>query len=104
MLSNLISVEYYLNLNYPFYARPLSEEEGAGWMVQFPHFEGIIGTGNTLEKALQDAGEAKNEWIKGLLADGKSIPLPYVHPTGYEKVVMKMPRNFRQYIKKLSCH
>jgi len=94
----LKDLQYYINLNYPFDARPLSEEEGSGWMVEFHDFTGIIGTGDTVEEALADAIEAKNGWIEILYADGKEIPEPN-SPVKYNgKFALRMPKSLHYWV------
>lgn len=92
------NLEYYLNLQYPFDVRPLSEEEGSGWMVEFSTFTGIIGTGDTVEEAIKDAMEAKNGWIETLYDEGKEIPEPS-SPSKYNgKFALRMPKSLHQWV------
>ncbi|MGR3219704.1 MAG: type II toxin-antitoxin system HicB family antitoxin [Candidatus Anammoxibacter sp.] len=44
--------------------------------VPFPDFPGCITAGNTIEDAKQMAIEALNFHVKGMLEDGKKIPVP----------------------------
>lgn len=79
-------LEYYLNLKYPFIVRPLTEEEGGGYAVEFPDLPFCIGTGNTIEEAIEDAQKAKNAWLEVSYEDGDEIPEP-----GSSKKAVKIP-------------
>ena len=43
--------------------RPLTEEEGGGWLASFPDLPGCISDGETPEDALRNAAEAETAWL-----------------------------------------
>ena len=43
--------------------RPLTEEEGSGWLASFPDLPGCISDGETPEEALRNAMEAESAWL-----------------------------------------
>ena len=43
--------------------RPLTEEEGSGWLASFPDLPGCISDGETPEEALHNAAEAESAWL-----------------------------------------
>ena len=43
--------------------RPLTEEEGGGWLASFPDLPGCMSDGETPEEALRNAAEAESAWI-----------------------------------------
>jgi antitoxin HicB len=94
----LKNLDYYLSLNYPFNTRPLSEDEGSGWMVEFSDFAGIIGTGGTIDEAIKDAMEAKNGWIEILHSEGKEIPQPNSGSKYNGKFVLRMPKSIHKWV------
>lgn len=69
-------LKYYFGLEYPFTVRPLTEEEGGGYMVEFPDLPFCIGTGDTIEDAILDAKKAKEAWLEVSFEDGDEIPEP----------------------------
>ncbi len=43
---------------YRFVVRPLTPEEGGGYLVEFSDLPGCMADGDTLEEALRNAGDA----------------------------------------------
>jgi len=43
--------------------RPLTEEEGGGWLASFPDLPGCMSDGETPEEALRNAAEAETAWL-----------------------------------------
>ncbi len=58
------------------YIALVRKERNSDFGVDFPDFPGCITAGNTLEEAYRRASEALRFHIKGMLADGESIPEP----------------------------
>ena len=46
------------------------------WAAEFPDLPGCVGAGDTAEKAVTMAMDAKMAWIKTALEKGKKIPQP----------------------------
>lgn len=63
-------------LKYPANIRPLSKEEGGGYLVEYPDLPGCMADGDTIEEALAEGEDAIKSWIKSATADGVSIPTP----------------------------
>ncbi len=61
---------------YPALIRPLSEDEGGGWLVEYPDLPGCMSDGETPEEALKHGKEAIAGWIKLAREMGRSIPKP----------------------------
>jgi antitoxin HicB len=51
------------DLQYPINIRPLSEEEGHGYLVEFPDLPGCMADGETIEEALCEAEDALHAWV-----------------------------------------
>jgi hypothetical protein len=49
-----------------FNIRELTIDLGFGFLVEFPDYPGIIGTGDTVAEAIADAGEALGGFISGV--------------------------------------
>jgi antitoxin HicB len=43
--------------------RPLTEEEGGGWLASFPDLPGCMSDGENPEEALRNAVEAESAWL-----------------------------------------
>lgn len=50
-------------MEYPVVIRPLSEEDGGGYLAVFPDLPGCMSDGETPEEALKNAQDAFLEWM-----------------------------------------
>lgn len=66
------------HLKYPAAVRPLTKDEGSGYLVEFPDLPGCIADGETLEEALHEAEDAVKSWLKTAKEFGDVIPEPSV--------------------------
>lgn len=68
--------------DYPHLIRPLSQEDGGGYLITFPDLPGCMSDGDTPEEALENGKDAFQGWIAA--AEMEKIPIPRptsVHPT-----------------------
>jgi len=63
-------------LKYPFEVRPLSEEEGGGYLISFPDLPGCVSDGETIEDAIINGVDAINSWIETAKEFNDPIPEP----------------------------
>lgn len=77
--------------DYPFEMRPLSEEEGGGWLISFPDLPGCMSDGETPEEAIANGKDAVEAWIAAMREAGKEIPKPGEAPSG--KFIARVPRS-----------
>lgn len=61
---------------YPVMLRPLSAEDGGGWIALVPDLPGCMSDGATSYEALQNVHGAIEEWKEGARALGRAIPNP----------------------------
>ena len=57
-----------------FEIRPLSAEEGGGYLVEFPDYPGCIADGETPEEALVEGRDALTSYLETLKALGRPAP------------------------------
>jgi len=50
-------------IDYPMTIRKMHEEEGSGWVVEFPDIPDCIGTGTRIEEAVECAHAALESWL-----------------------------------------
>ena len=79
--------------DYPFNIRPLSEEEGGGFLVTFPDLPGCMADGETPEEAIADARGAFDCWMAAHVEDGRPIPEPGGTLGGSGKFVTRVPKS-----------
>lgn len=65
-------------LKYPIIVRPLTQEEGSGYLAEFPDLPGCIADGETLEEVLKEADSALKSWIETAKEYGDVIPEPSI--------------------------
>ncbi len=57
-----------------FEIRPLTEDEGGGYLVEFPEYPGCVADGETPEEAISEARDALASYIQTLRELGRAIP------------------------------
>lgn len=62
--------------DYPFEVRPLSSEEGGGYLISFPDFAECISDGESVDEAIENGRDA----LKATIAALKSRKLPVAAP------------------------
>ena len=58
---------------YPFEIKPLTEEEGGGYLISFPDFNECISDGETPEEAMKNGFDALQETIDTTSSGGKLV-------------------------------
>ncbi|MBP0614028.1 type II toxin-antitoxin system HicB family antitoxin [Jiella mangrovi] len=61
---------------YAIVIRPLTEEDGGGWLATIPDLPGCMGDGESEIEAIADVRSAAICWAEGALVDGAAIPSP----------------------------
>ena len=82
------------NLNqYPFEIRPLSEEDGGGFLISFTDFTECISDGETVEEAIQNGLDALQETISALESLNLPVPEPGSGGSYSGKFIQRVPKN-----------
>lgn len=76
---------------YPFEMRPLTNQEGGGWLITYPDLPGCMSDGETPEEAMRNGRDALAAWIEAMHAAGRKIPAPGERPSG--KFIARVPRS-----------
>ena len=64
------------DIPYRFAVRPLSEDDGGGYLIEFPDLPGCMSDGETVEEAIVNGVDAMEGWIVAMRAEGHPIPEP----------------------------
>jgi antitoxin HicB len=59
---------------YRFTIRPLPEDEGGGYLIEFPDLPGCMSDGDTIEAAITNGIDAMRGWIEAMRAEGHRSP------------------------------
>lgn len=60
----------------PYRMEIVEDKEEGGFVVSFPELPGCITCGNTIEKAIENAKDAKSEWFSAAIEQGIDIQEP----------------------------
>jgi antitoxin HicB len=61
---------------YQFTVRPLSKEEGSGYLVEYQDIPGCMSDGETIEEAIQNGRKALRDCLEVFRESGRTIPKP----------------------------
>ena len=61
---------------YHFTVRPLSKEEGGGYLVEYPDIPGCMSDGETIEEAIINGREALRDCVAVFRESGRKVPKP----------------------------
>jgi antitoxin HicB len=78
---------------YPFLVRPLSREEGGGYLVEFPDFPGVISDGETPEEAIRNGQDALAAALMTMQEFGDPIPKPSQGTSASGQWRQRVPRS-----------
>ena len=79
-------------IDYPFEVRPLSADEGGGFLISYPDFVECISDGETVEDALLNGADALKATIAALKAKGFAVPAPNGGSVASGKFVARVPK------------
>jgi antitoxin HicB len=63
-------------LDDPFQVRPLTDEAGGGYLIEFPDLPGCLSDGETIEAAIANGADALRSWIETAREFGDAVPPP----------------------------
>ena len=79
-------------ISYSFNIRPLSKEEGGGFLIEYPDLPGCMSDGETIEEAIANGQDAVTCWIEAAKASNREIPKASTElPSG--KWVQRVPKS-----------
>ncbi len=64
------------NFKYPYILRALSEEDGGGYLIEFPDLPGCFSDGETPEEAIMMGKDAVEAWLNTAKECDRLIPNP----------------------------
>ena len=90
----MTKIKDYLSLPYKMEIEQDLDE--GGYVVSFPDLPGCITCADTLEKAIELASDAKQEWIATALEDGVDVPLPNSLEDYSGQFKLRIPRSLHK--------
>lgn len=83
-------------ISLPYKMEIVEDRDEGGYVVSFPDLPGCITCGETLEKAVANAAEAKKTWLEAALEDGIDIPEPESLETYSGQFKLRIPRSLHR--------
>lgn len=74
---------------YQFTVRPLSKDEGGGYLVEYPDIPGCMSDGDTIEEAISNGKEALRDCLDVFRETGRKLPKPSVEAAQWRQ---RLPR------------
>jgi antitoxin HicB len=74
---------------YLFTVRPLSKEEGGGYLVEYPDIPGCMSDGETVEEAIRNGREALLDCLEVFKESGRKAPRPSIEAAQWRQ---RLPR------------
>lgn len=78
---------------YPFTIRPLTKEEGGGYLIEFPDLPGCMSDGETIQEAIENGKDAVDCWLKAAKESGRVVPKPGEVEKQSGKWVQRVPKS-----------
>lgn len=75
--------------HYQFTVRPLSKDEGGGYLVEYPDIPGCMSDGETIEEAIANGREALRDCLDVFKESGGKPPKPSVEAAQWRQ---RLPR------------
>src|SRR3984885_10167644 len=69
--------------------RPLSKDEGGGFLVEYPEIPGCMSDGETVEEAIANGREALRDCLEVFKESGRKLPKPSVEAAQWRQ---RLPR------------
>jgi antitoxin HicB len=57
--------------------RPLTADEGGGWLAEVPDLPGCLSDGETPQEATDNVMDEIASWIEAAAEDGRRVPQPF---------------------------
>ena len=77
---------------YPFEVRPLSAEDGGGYLISFPDFAECISDGESVEEAIENGRDALKATVAALKSRKLPVPAPNSGGVASGKFVARVPK------------
>ena len=79
-------------IDYPFEIKPLSDEDGGGFLISYPDFAECISDGETVGEAIANGSDALQATIAALRANKLPVPQPGSGGVASGKFVARVPK------------
>ena len=78
---------------YPFTIHELNQDDGGGYLIEFPDLPGCMSDGETIEETIANGYDAIECWVAAAKEKGMDIPKPGDVEASSGKWVQRVPRS-----------
>lgn len=89
-----MKMEDYIKM--PYRLELVEDKEEGGYVASYPELPGCITLGDTLEDAVNNANDAKREWLLAAIEEGIDIPLPDAANSFSGQFRLRIPRTLHK--------
>ncbi len=89
-------------IKYSFEVRPLSEDDGGGYLITFPDLPGCMSDGETVNEAVENGMDAAMCWLETAKERGQRIPEPKTRYSG--QFVQRVPKSLHARLVSFAKH
>ena len=84
---------------YRFTIRPLSPEEGGGFLIEYPDLPGCISDGESIAEAIANGADARRAWIAAMREAGRPVPPPSAEAETFSgKWLLRAPKSLHRHL------
>ncbi|MDO4546212.1 MAG: type II toxin-antitoxin system HicB family antitoxin [Bacillota bacterium] len=88
------TIDDYISL--PYRMEVVEDRDEGGYVVSFPDLPGCFSSGETIDKAVSNAQDAKKEWLQAAIEDGIEIREPS-SPSDYSgQFKLRLPKDLHR--------
>lgn len=88
------TIDEYMKL--PYRMEVVEDTAEGGFVVSFPDLRGCVTCGDTVEKAIALAADAKRAWLEAAIADGYDIPEPNADDAYSGQFKFRLPKSLHR--------
>lgn len=89
-------IEYYMQLPYSILLHQIEDDGKRYWIAEFPELPGCTSHGSTVDEAVNNAQEAKKDWILDSLEEGDEVPIPIDRDRFSGRILVRMSRSLHR--------
>lgn len=88
------TIDYYMNL--PYKMEIVADVDEGGFIASFPDLPGCLTCGDTIEKAVENANDAKKAWIEAAIEDNIEIREPSEQASYSGQFKLRLPKTLHR--------
>ena len=96
------TIDEYMKLPYKMEIIPDPDE--GGYVISYPELPGCLSAGETIEKAINNAEDAKRVWFEAAIEDGLEINMPQALESYSGQFKLRIPKSLHKKLAEQARH